>query len=141
MTEKTLIIHPGTIEYEIAHNEKLTSGEIQRGEAALRLIKETIDNAVSLVITDQEPAHRNGRLKSAVLNGDVYLLIQDDLVVARDCVHRGDTVTIMGAYANVCCDIVKGLVDDVVGNAEIHPIGAWTISNVRERALGLRTKR
>jgi hypothetical protein len=107
---------------------------------ALAVIKAIIDSADSLIITDELPAQRNGRLKQSALNGDVYLLIQDDLAVSMDCVEEGDNVTIMGAYANVCCAIVEGLVGDLADSVNIHQIGAWTIANVRDRALGLRRR-
>lgn len=138
MAEKTLIIHPGTIEFEIAQNGLLTQDEISKGEVALRIIKQAIDTAESLVITDQVSANRNGRLKFSKLNGDVYLLIQDELVVVQDCVSRGDNVRIMGAYANVCCAIVEDLIGGIVDNVYIDQEGAWTISNVRQRAIGLK---
>lgn len=110
------------------------------GQLALSIIKAVLDSADHLVITDQLPAKGNGRLKQPVLNGDAYLLIQDDLIVTKDCVEEGDSVVIMGAYANVCCAIVEGLVGDKASSVSIHSTGAWTIANVRDRAIGLKRR-
>jgi len=140
MSEKTLIIHPGTIEHEIAYNTGLSAGEIEAGQGALDLIARTIQAAENLVITDNLAMGVDGRIESPVLDGDVYLLVQDDLGVTRDCVKEGDQATIMGAYANVCGAIVQDILAEMDVESELDEVGAWTIPGVRQRAICLNTK-
>lgn len=103
MTERKFIIHPGSIEKDLASG-MLSPEDKAKAEEVLRVIRQTIQGAKNLITTDDLPLSTKewGRLAEPRLNGDVYVLSEDDVIFIRDCVVSGDEVEIMGAYTGIC---------------------------------------
>lgn len=102
MAEKKVIIHPDCIKNELRRKNVSSERRVDL-ENALSLIKSTLRNAKNLVITDNIPLKRGTfALDRKYLEGDIYLLREDDPVFLKDCVQSGDEVEVYGAYRDYC---------------------------------------
>jgi hypothetical protein len=70
-----------------------------------------LDNAQKLIVTEDIPV-KPGLLTfgEKYLNGDVYLLREDNTAFLRDCVEEGDVVEVFGAYRKIC---IRLAVEDI----------------------------
>ena len=98
MPHKDIIIHHGEITKQLSLPNLLESASSQIA-IAHQLIENLIQGATSLVITDDIPCppgiiHFN----HPVLNGDVYVLRDDNTSFLRDCISPLDDITVYGAY-------------------------------------------
>jgi hypothetical protein len=110
MAEKKVVVHPGRIMAEL---QRKNISPRRRGylENAMQVIDSTLNSAHRLVVTEDIPVRPGSlTLGKKYLDGDVYLLREDNTTFLRDCVQEGDDVEVFGAYRRIC---VRWAIDDI----------------------------
>lgn len=105
MVKKEMIVHPDCIEKDLVERD-LNPQERASAQEALRVIKLLIQGAERVIIVDDIPVEELCFERRP--EADVYILKQGYTGLTRSIFGPGDDVTVYGAYADLCVELVAG---------------------------------